>query len=178
MSFCLLASRMILCSRRYFIVLHCGYDQLQNALKDRFQVLHKQLGSAGFAKQDALSGQLGQLKDLHTQATAALTRARRTRVEAFDSTCVMMYAELVGTLKAMDVPAIPSAAAGAEVEVLGAPVSTASLRVSLDTSHALATINAMGAIQVHYGCGGSRKCELDFVSGIHDCVFAWWFADR
>ncbi len=155
-----------------------GYDQLQKGLKDRFQVLHNQLGSAGFAKQDALAGQLGQLKDLHTQATAALTRARSARVEAFDATCVMMYAELVGTLKAMDVPAMPSAAAGAEVEVLQAPVSTASLRMSLDKSHVLATINAMGAIQVHCGGKGSRKCVLEFVSCIHDCVFAWWFADR
>ena len=124
-------------------------DQLQKALKDRFQVLHRQLGAAGYAKQDPLSEQRGRLKDLRTQATSMLTRARSVRAEASDATCVMAYAEMVDSLEAMNVPALPIAVAeAAAVAVLEAPVSTSSLRVALDTTGVLAAIGSLGVVQV------------------------------
>ena len=112
-------------------------------------MLHRQLGAAGYAKQDPLSEQRGRLKDLRAQSTSVLTRARSARAEASDATCVMAYAELVGSLEAMDIPALPIAAEGAaSVEVLEAPVSTSSLRVSLDTTGVLSAIGRLGTVQV------------------------------
>ncbi len=122
-------------------------EQLHKALKDRFQVLHKQLGAAGYAKQDPLSEQRGRLKDLRAHSTSLLTRARSARAEASDATCVMAYAELISSLKAMDIPALPIAAA-VVAEVLEAPVSTSSLHVSLDTTGVLAAIGRLGVVQV------------------------------
>ncbi len=123
--------------------------QLHKALTDRFQVLHRQLGAAGYAKQGPLSEQRGRLKDLRAQSTSLLMRARSARAEASDATCVMAYAELMSSLEAMDIPASPIAAAGAAaVEVLEAPVSTSSLRVALDTTGVLAAIGSFGVVQV------------------------------
>ena len=81
-----------------------SFRQMHEAVKDRFQVLHRQLGAAGYAKQDPLAEQRGRLKDLHAQATSVLARVRQARAEASDATCVMAYAELVGSLQAMAFP--------------------------------------------------------------------------
>ena len=123
-------------------------EQLHKALKDRFQVLHKQLGAAGYAKQDPLSEQRGRLKDLRVQSTSLLTRARSARGEVSDATCVMAYAELISSLEAMDIPASGVAEGVAAVEVLEAPASTSSLRVALDPTSVLAAIGSLGVVQV------------------------------
>ncbi len=123
-------------------------EQLQKALKDRFQVLHRQLGAAGYAKQDPLSEQRGRLKDLRVQSTSVLTRALSARAEASDATCVMAYAELVGNLEGMNMPASGNAVGPAAVEVLEAPASTSSLRVAMDTTGVLAAIGSLGVVQV------------------------------
>ena len=113
-------------------------------------MLHRQLGAAGYAKQDPLSEQRGRLKDLRAQATSVLTRARSARAEASDATCVMVYAELVGSLKSLNVP-LSSAVAGAvaaAVTVLEAPVATSSLHVAFDTTGVLSAIGRLGTVQV------------------------------
>ncbi len=123
--------------------------QIHTAVTNRFQVLHRQLGAAGYAKQDPLSEQRGRLKDLRAQSTSVLTRARSARSEASDASCVIAHAELVSSLKAMDIPALPISAQGAaSVAVLEAPVSTSSLRVALDTTGVLAAIGSLGVVQV------------------------------
>ena len=116
------------------------------AVTNRFQVLHRQLGAAGYAKQDPLSEQRGRLKDLRAQATSVLTRARSARAEASDATCVMAYAELLGSLQSINVPVLSLAAA---VAVLEAPVSMSSLRVGLDTTGVLAAIGSLGTVEVY-----------------------------
>jgi hypothetical protein len=124
-------------------------EQLHKALTDRFQVLHKQLGAAGYAKQGPLSEQRGRLKDLRAQSTSVLMRARSARAEASDATCMMAYAELMSSLEAMDIPALPIAAAVvADVQVLEVPVSTSSLHVMLDAPGVLAAIGRLGVVQV------------------------------
>jgi hypothetical protein len=124
-------------------------DQIHVAVANRFQVLHRQLGAAGYAKQDPLSEQRGRLKDLRAQSTSVLTRARSARAEVSDATCVVAHAELMSSLEAMDIPALPIAAEGAaSVEVLEAPVSTSSLRVALNTASVLAAIGSLGEVQV------------------------------
>jgi hypothetical protein len=62
----------------------------------------------------------------------------------------MAYAELVGSLQSLNVPA-SSAVAGAvaaAATVLEAPVSTSSLLVALDTTRVLAAIGRLGTVQV------------------------------
>jgi hypothetical protein len=130
------------------LIVSCPW-QIHAAVTNRFQVLHRQLGAAGYAKQDPLSEQRGRLKDLRAQSTSVLTRARSARAEASDASCVMAFAELVGSLEALDMPALPIAAAGAAaVEVLEVPVSTSSLRVALDPTGVLAAIGSLGVVQV------------------------------
>ncbi len=128
-------------------------DQINIAVKDRFQALRQRLGAACYAKQDSQIEQRGHLKDLRTQATSVLTRVVCARAEASDTTCVMAYAELASTLQAMDVPAVPSAAAGAllAVQVLETPVSTACLSVQFDAMGALAAIGRLEEVQVSLG---------------------------
>jgi hypothetical protein len=111
-------------------------------------VLHRQLGAAGYAKQDPLSEQRGRLKDLRVQSTSVLTRARSTRAEASDATCVLAYAELVSSLEAMNMPASGDAVGAAALAVLEAPVSSSSLRVALDPVGVLAAIGSLGVVQV------------------------------
>jgi hypothetical protein len=134
---------------------HLTLDQIIAAVKDRFQVLHKQLGAAGFAKQDLLVEQRGRMKDLRTLSTSMLARVRAVRAEASDTACVTSYTELMGDLRTMAVPALPVAAVGGAalaVEVLEAPVSTAAdLSVTLDATGVLAAIGSLGA--VHVRCG-------------------------
>ncbi len=136
-------------------------------------MLHRQLGAAGYAKQDPLSEQRGRLKDLRAQSTSVLTRARSARAEASDATCVMAYAELVGSLEAMDIPASGDAAGAAVVEVLEAPVSTSSLRVALDTTGVLAAIGSLGVVQVCVRVTMSpcdvacMRCAVMFVCFLH-----------
>jgi hypothetical protein len=128
------------------IVPLCCTFQVLAAGKDRFQLLHKQLGAAGYAKQDPLSGQRGRLKNLRAKATSVLTRARSAWAEASDATCVMAYAELLGSLQSINVPVLSLAAA---VAVLEAPVSMSSLRVGLDTTGVLAAIGSLGTVEVY-----------------------------
>jgi hypothetical protein len=113
-------------------------------------VLHKQLGAAGFAKQDLLVVQRGRMKDLRTLSTSMLARVRAVRAEASDTACVTSYTELIGDLRSIAVPALPVAAGGVALAVtaLEAPVSTADLSVSLDATGVLAAIGSMGAVQV------------------------------
>jgi hypothetical protein len=127
-------------------------EQLHKTLKDRFQVLHRQLGAAGYAKQDPLSEQRGRLKDLRAQSTSVLTRARSARAEASDATCVMAYAELMSCLEAMDIPTSGVAVGEKSVAVSEAPVSTSSLRVAMDPTGVLATIGSLGVVQVCRVC--------------------------
>ncbi len=111
-------------------------------------MLHRQLGAAGYAKQDPLSEQRGRLKDLRAQSTSVLTRARSARAEGSDATCVLAYAELLGSLEAMNIPKSGNVVGVAVLEVLEAPVSTSSLRVMLDPKGVLAAISSLGVVQV------------------------------
>ncbi len=114
-------------------------------------MLHKQLGAAGYAKQEPLVDQRGRMKDLRTQATSMLARVRAVRAEASDTACVIAYTELVGDLRSLALPALPVAVGGSAlaVEPLEAPVSTAAdLSVSLDATGVLAAIGSLGAVQV------------------------------
>jgi hypothetical protein len=132
---------------------HLTLDQIIAAVKDRFQVLHKQLGAAGFAKQDLLVEQRGRMKDLHTLSTSMLARVRAVRAEASDTACVTAYTELMVDLRSMAVPALPLSADGAAVAAvaLESPVSTADLSVSLDATSVLAAIGSLGAVHVRRG---------------------------
>ena len=127
--------------------------QIIKAVKDRFQALHKELGAAGYAKQEPLVDQRGRLKDLRTRNTSVLTRVRAARAEASDAACVMAYTELVGDLRSSRVPALPVAAGAAlAVEPFEVPVSTAVLSVSLETTGVFAAISSLGAVQVFGVC--------------------------
>ena len=139
----------------------CRRDQLHTALKDRFQVLHKQLGAAGYAKQEPLVDQRGRMKDLRTQATTMLGRVRAVRAEASDTACVMAYTELIGDLRSLALPALPVAVgvSAFAVEPLEAPVSTAAdLSVLLDAAGVLAAIGSLGAVQVY--CCDACFCSI------------------
>ncbi len=127
--------------------------QVTAAVKARFQVLHKQLGAAGFAKQDLLVDQRGRMKDLRALSTSMLARVRAVRAESSDAACVTSYTELMGELRSLAMPAMPVAAGGAAlaVEALEAPVSTADLSVSLDATGVLAAIGSLGAVHVRRG---------------------------
>ncbi len=129
-------------------------DQIIAAVKDRFQVLHKQLGAAGFAKQDLLVEQRGRMKDLRTLSTSMLARVRAVRAEVSDAAFVTSYTELMGDLRSIAVPALPLSAGGAVLiaKALEAPVSTADLSVSLDATGVLAAIGSMGVVQVRVAC--------------------------
>jgi sugar lactone lactonase YvrE len=130
---------------------HVYLDQINVAVKDRFQALHQQLGAASCAKQDSLVKQRGHLKDLRTQATSVLTRVRSARAEASDTTCVMAYAELVSSLETMSTLASGDAVGETAADVVEAPVSMSSLRVTLDTTGVLAAIGRLGQVQVRPG---------------------------
>ncbi len=133
----------------------CVLLQIIAAVKNRFLTLHKQLGAAGYAKQEPLVDQRGRLKDMRAQAASALARVRAVQSEASDAACVTAYTELLLGLRALAVPATPAAAAGgvAVVAALEAPVSTAELSVWLDVGRVLAAIGSMGAIKVRVAAG-------------------------
>ncbi len=137
--------------------------QIIKAVKDRFQALHKQLGAAGYAKQEPLVDQRGRLKDLRARNTSVLARVRAVQAEASDAACVTAYTELVGDLRSLQVPSFPGAAGAAlAVEALEAPVSTAALSVALDFTGVLAEISSLGAVQVFGVCIVScLKCLLN-----------------
>ncbi len=133
-------------------------------------MLHKQLGAAGFAKQDLLVEQRGRMKDLRTLSTSMLARVRQIRGEVSDTAFVTAYTELISDLRSMAVPAMPVAAGGAvlAVEVLEAPVSTAAdLSVSLDATSVLAAIGSMGAVHVRRG----MLVLLVFILLVDTCVW-------
>jgi hypothetical protein len=122
--------------------------QINKALKDRFQVLHRQLSAAGFSESKPLGDQRRRLKDLRARITSVLARVREVRAEASDAACVMAYTELVGDLRSLAVPALPAAGFAALVaRPLEAPVSTAHVSVSLDATDVLAAISNLGAVQ-------------------------------
>ncbi len=125
-------------------------------------MLHKQLGAAGYAKQEPLVDQRGRFKELRTQATSMLARVRAVRAEASNTACVMAYTELIGDLRSLALPALPVAVGGAAlaVEPLEAPVSTADLSVLLDAAGVLAAIGRMGVVQVY--CCDACFCSIGF----------------
>ncbi len=140
--------------------LACAVLQIIAAVKDRFQTLHKQLGAAGYAKQEPLVDQRGRLKDMRAKAASALARVRAVQSEASDAACVTACTDLLLGLRALAVPAMPAAAVGgvAVVDALEAPVSTAGLSVSLDVGGVLAAIGRMGVIEVRIAAGLMLCC--------------------
>ena len=74
----------------------------------------------------------------------------------------MLYAELVSSLEAMDMPEFDNAVGAASaVAVLEAPVSTSSLRVAIDTAGVLAAIDSLGVVEVCEPCGVTcMKCPV------------------
>ncbi len=144
--------------------------QIAAAVKDRFQTLHKQLGAAGYAKQEPLVDQRGRLKDMRAQAASVLARVRAVQSEASDAACVTAYTELLLGLRALAVPAMRVAAAGgvAVVDALEAPVSTAGLSVSLDATGVLAAIGSVGMIEVRIAAGVLLRLVLSMLVSWHE----------